>query len=247
MKITLKQLSLFLALAASSLAWAGDGVHWTYSGEAGPENWGKLAPEFSLCGSGRNQSPIDLGGLIDARLPAIKFSYAAAATEILNNGHTVQANFAPGNTISVGGREFELKQIHFHAPSENLFKGKSFPMEGHLVHADKDGNLAVVAVMYQEGGNNPAIAKLWSQMPANAGDKAVLSARLLAAELLPKKRDYFRFNGSLTTPPCSEGVMWLVMKSPVSAARDQVEAFAHTMHHPNNRPVQPAYARPVLE
>lgn len=247
MKITFKQLSLSMALVASSLAWAGETPHWTYSGEEGPDSWGKLAPEYSLCGSGKNQSPIDLSGMIDAKLPAIKFAYTAAATEILNNGHTVQANFAPGNTLSVAGHEFQLKQVHFHSPSENLLSGKSFPMEAHLVHADKDGNLAVVAVMFKEGKDNPAIAKLWSQMPAKVGDKAALTAKLQAAELLPKNRDYFRFNGSLTTPPCSEGVMWLVMKAPVSIAEAQVEEFAHTMHHPNNRPVQPANARPVLK
>lgn len=247
MPFTFKQLTLSLALVASSLVWASDAPHWSYSGEKGPENWGKLAPEYSLCGSGKNQSPIDLSGMIDAKLPTIKFAYTAAATEILNNGHTVQANFAPGNTISVAGHEFQLKQIHFHSPSENRLNGKSFPMEGHLVHADKDGNLAVVAVMYEEGKANHAIAKLWSQMPAKAGDQEALTSKLQAATLLPKNRDYFRFNGSLTTPPCSEGVMWLVMKTPVRAAKEQVEAFVHTMHHPNNRPVQPAHARPVLK
>ncbi|MDD5241267.1 MAG: carbonic anhydrase family protein [Sulfuricella sp.] len=246
MKITFK-LSLSLALVASSLACAGETPHWTYSGDEGPDNWGKLTPEYSQCGSGKNQSPIDLSGMIDARLPAIKFAYITAATEIFNNGHTVQANFAPGNSISVSGHEFLLKQVHFHAPSENRLNGKAFPMEAHLVHADKDGNLAVVAVMYTEGKNNLAIAKLWSQMPANADDKVALNAKFLAAELLPKNRDYFRFNGSLTTPPCSEGVMWLVMKHPVRIGKEQVEAFSHTMHHPNNRPVQPVNARPVLE
>lgn len=132
MQFTFKQLTLSLALVASSLVWASEAPHWAYSGEEGPENWGKLAPEYSLCGSGKNQSPIDLSGMIDAKLPAIKFAYTAAATEILNNGHTVQANFAPGNTISVAGHEFQLKQIHFHSPSENRLNGKSFPMEGHL-------------------------------------------------------------------------------------------------------------------
>ncbi len=234
-------------LLASSLALAGENPHWGYSGEEGPENWGKLAAEYGLCGSGKNQSPINLSGMISAKLPAIKFTYTTAATEVLNNGHTVQANFAPGSTITVAGHEFELKQVHFHAPSENWIDGKSFPMEGHLVHADKDGNLAVVAVMFKDGKDNPAIAKLWGQMPAKAGDKEALKAQLKADELLPKNRAYYRFNGSLTTPPCSEGVMWLVMKTPVSAGKEQVEAFAHTMHHPNNRPVQTLNARPVLK
>lgn len=247
MRTPFKLLSFSAALLASSLALAGDKPHWTYSGEEGPEHWGNLSAEYSLCGSGKNQSPINLSGMIDAKLPALKFAYTTAATEILNNGHTVQANFAPGSTLTVAGHEFELKQVHFHAPSENRIDGKSFPMEGHLVHADKDGNLAVVAVMYAEGKDSPAIAKLWGQMPAKAGDKMALSAQLKAGELLPKNRAYYRFNGSLTTPPCSEGVMWLVMKTPVNAGTEQVEAFAHTMHHPNNRPVQAVNARPVLK
>lgn len=247
MRTTFKLLSLSTALLASSLALAGEKPHWGYSGEEGPEHWGNLSAEYSVCGSGKNQSPINLSGMIDARLPALKFAYATGATEILNNGHTVQANFAPGSTLTVAGHEFELKQVHFHAPSENRIDGKSFPMEGHLVHADKDGNLAVVAVMYREGKDSPAIAKLWGQMPQKTGDKAALNAQLKADELLPKNRAYYRFNGSLTTPPCSEGVMWLVMKTPVNTGKEQVEAFAHTLHHPNNRPVQAVNARPVLK
>ncbi|NTV94640.1 MAG: carbonic anhydrase family protein [Thiobacillus sp.] len=242
-KILLACLSLSFAAAAQ----AGDKPHWTYSGEEGPENWGKLAAEYSLCGTGKNQSPVNLTAEIEAQLPAIKFAYTTTATEILNNGHTVQANFAPGSTLTVSGHTFELKQVHFHAPSENQFDGKNYAMEGHLVHADKDGNLAVVAVMYKEGRQNHAIDKLWRQMPANAGDKVALTAQFKASELLPANRDYYRFNGSLTTPPCSEGVTWLVMKYPVTAEKEQVEQFAHTMHHPNNRPVQPLNARPLLK
>lgn len=246
MKRSGKPLFLVMALLATAPAFAGDLPHWSYSGEEGPENWGKLAQEYGLCNTGKNQSPIDLSGQIEAKLAPIQFAYATQATEVINNGHTVQANFAPGSYLKVNGHEFELKQVHFHAPSENRIDGNSYAMEGHLVHADKDGNLAVVAVMYQEGRNNRAIEKLWQQMPANAGDKVALEAGLKAGDLLPAKRDYYRFNGSLTTPPCSEGVMWLVMKHPVSAGQAQVEHFAHTMHHPNNRPIQPTNARPVL-
>ncbi len=240
-----KSFALGLMLLSSSAAFAA-GPHWEYSGEAGPENWAKLSPEYGAC-AGKNQSPINLGGLIDAKLKPIAFSYKAGTTDILNNGHTVQVNAAAGSSITVDGIQFDLKQFHFHAPSENLIKGKSFPLEAHLVHADKDGNLAVVAVMFREGKANKALEKAWAQMPSKEGDKIALTAKLSSQEILPKNRDYYRFNGSLTTPPCSEGVRWLVMKASVSASKEQIEAFTHVMHHPNNRPVQAVNARPVLE
>ena len=233
-------------LLASSAAFSASAPHWEYSGETGPENWAKLSPEYSAC-AGKNQSPINIGGLIDAKLKPIVFNYKAGTTEILNNGHTVQVNAAAGSSIMVDGIQFDLKQFHFHAPSENLIKGKSYPLEAHLVHADKDGNLAVVAVMFSAGKASKALEKAWAQMPQKEGDKLGLTAKLSAQEILPSNRDYYRFNGSLTTPPCSEGVRWLVMKYPSTASKAQIEAFAHVMHHPNNRPVQSVNARPILE
>lgn len=233
-------------LLLSSAAVAASGPHWEYSGEAGAENWAKLSPDFAAC-AGKNQSPINLTGLIEAQLKPIAFAYKAGTTEILNNGHTVQVNAAAGSSIALDGIQFELKQFHFHAPSENLIKGKSFPLEAHFVHADKDGNLAVVAVMFNEGKANRALEKAWAQMPKNAGDKLSLNEKISPTEILPKNHDYYRFNGSLTTPPCSEGVRWLVMKHPAAASKEQIAEFAHVMHHPNNRPVQSVNARPVLQ
>ena len=232
-------------LLASSAAFA-EGAHWTYSGAGGPDEWAKLTPESGAC-AGKNQSPINLTGFIKADLKPIKFAYKAGGNEILNNGHTVQVNYAEGSSISVDGIEFNLKQFHFHAPSENLIKGKSYPMEGHFVHADKDGNLAVVAVMFKEGAENKALNAIWSQMPKEEGEKTPLAMPFAAAGLIPAAHAYYRFNGSLTTPPCSEGVRWMVMKTPVAVSREQVEAFTHVMHHPNNRPVQAVNSRPVLE
>jgi carbonic anhydrase len=228
-------------------AGAAFGQHWGYQGEAGPPNWSKLDPKFTLCAIGRNQSPIDVDGLIEAELKPLGFAYRAGATGIVNNGHTVQVDFAPGSTLTVDGRAFELKQFHFHAPSENRIGGKSFPLEAHLVHADKEGNLAVVAVMFQAGAANAALARFWEKMPAKAEAKADLPPGLSAAALLPSSRDYYRFNGSLTTPPCSEGVRWLVMKQPVSASTAQIEQFSKTLGFANYRPLQPVYARPVLK
>ena len=232
-------------LLASCAANAGSATNWTYSGEEGPHNWAKLSPDNAAC-NGKNQSPINLTGFIEADLKPIDFTYQPGGSEILNNGHTVQVNYAEGSSIGVDGIRFNLKQFHFHAPSENQINGKSYPMECHLVHADKEGNLAVVAIMFIEGKENNILDQAWSHMPNKSGDKQALPSPVAAEGLLPSKRDYYRFNGSLTTPPCSEGVRWLVMKEPVSASKQQIQAFAHVMHHPNNRPVQPTNARPVL-
>ncbi len=239
-------LTVALCLSAA-FAHAEGGSHWTYEGTEGPEHWGELDPAFKLCSSGKNQSPIDLKEFVAADLKPIRFAYQPGTRAILNNGHTIQVNYAPGSSITINGHRFELKQFHFHAPSENRINGKSYPLEGHLVHADEQGNLAVVAVMFQEGAANPLLAKLWQGMPEAAGEQRELAEKLDVSALLPKKRAYYRFNGSLTTPPCSEGVWWLVMKQPVTVSKEQVEQFAHLMHHPNNRPVQPVNARPVLQ
>lgn len=236
-----------ILLATAGLAGASEGPHWEYSGHAGPEHWGGLRPEFSLCGTGKNQTPIDLDNMIEAELAPIVFEYQTGGHEVVNNGHTIQVNFEPGSRIGIDGQQFELKQFHFHAPSENHIKGKSYALEGHLVHADKDGNLAVVAVMFEPGAANDAIGQAWKQMPEQAGGKSGLASKVSAAGLLPASRDYYRFNGSLTTPPCSEGVRWLVMKDSMTASEAQIEQFAHAMHHPNNRPLQPVFARPILQ
>lgn len=243
--MTVARLSLVAALALGGNVPAA-AQHWGYSGAEGPENWSKVDPKFAMCALGRNQSPIDLAGFVEAELTPLKIAYKPGAADIVNNGHTIQVDHAPGSTLAVAGRTFELKQFHFHAPSENRIGGKQFPLEGHLVHADMDGNLAVIAVMFQEGAASAALAKLWEKMPAKAGEKTTLPAGLSAEQLLPADRDYYRFNGSLTTPPCSEGVWWLVMKKPVSASKAQVGQFAKTVGFANNRPIQPVNARPVL-
>lgn len=222
-------------------------VHWGYAGAEGPEHWGTLKPEFATCGTGKNQSPVDIKDLVGADLQPIRFTYRAGGNEVLNNGHTIQVNYAPGSSISVGGHVFELKQFHFHAPSENQVGGRSYPLEAHLVHADRAGNLAVVGVMFVAGKENQVLARAWAAMPEQAGVKTALTSPTDAEGLLPRKRAYYRYSGSLTTPPCSEGVLWLVMKDPVTASKAQIEAFEHVMHHPNNRPVQPANARAILK
>ncbi|WP_198266599.1 carbonic anhydrase [sulfur-oxidizing endosymbiont of Gigantopelta aegis] len=239
-------LSLLTTTLSVSSALASSGSHWGYEGKMGPANWAQLTPENGAC-AGKNQSPINLTGFIESDLKAIDFSYRAGGNEILNNGHTVQVNYAKGSSMKIDNIQFNLLQFHFHAPSENHIMGKSYPLEAHFVHADKEGNLAVVALMFEEGKENSALAGAWSQMPAHAGDKSVMKTTADANKILPASKDYYRFNGSLTTPPCSEGVRWFVMKEAVSASKEQIHAFEKVMHHGNNRPIQATNARPLLK
>jgi carbonic anhydrase len=222
-------------------------VHWEYSGDRGPEHWGTLDESFEMCAKGRNQSPISLTDFIEADLPPLAFSYGAAAKDILNNGHTIQVSFEKGSTLTVDQTDFTLLQCHFHAPSEHHVHARPFPMEAHLVHADDKGNLAVVAVLFEIGAANALLETFWKQMPQEAGQQRNLSEVHTVTGLLPQDRDYYRYNGSLTTPPGTEGVRWLIMKAAVTASEAQIKAFEHVMHHPNNRPIQPTNARVILK
>ena len=236
---------LVAALLLSPTAFAAT-THWEYSGEAGPAKCASLTPEYGQC-AGSNQSPVNLTGMVEAKLAPLQFHYQTGGKTLVNNGHTIQVNYAPGSTLELDGMRFELKQFHFHAPSENLIEGKSYPLEGHLVHANDRGELAVVAVMFEPGRANAALSLAWQVLPAKAGESHGLKEPVSAEQLLPAKRDYYRFSGSLTTPPCSEGVRWLVMKEPVQVSQAQIDAFKAVMHHPNNRPVQPLNGRLVLQ
>jgi carbonic anhydrase len=226
---------------------AGQAEHWGYAGTSGPAHWAQLDPANTACAKGRRQSPIDLHDFIRVGMRPLAPAYASDASEIVHNGHTVQVNYAEGSAIAVDGRAFELEQFHFHAPSENTLHGKRYPLEVHLVHADASGKLGVVGVLFDEGAAHPLLEKLWEKMPGKGGDKDALPAGLNAAELLPAKADYFRFSGSLTTPPCSEGVLWMVMKATSSASKAQIDRFTKTIGFANSRPVQPLNNRPVLE
>ena len=236
-------------LLAGGVAFAGGhGAHWGYTGHEGPEHWGELSEDYLMCGIGMNQSPINITASIDADLEPIAFDYKTKPSEILNNGHTVQVNVAPGSSITIDGTDYELKQYHFHTPSENHIHGKDYPLEVHFVHADAKGNLAVVGVMFEMGAENKELAQLWEHMPMHGGDRSALSgvAEELTA-LLPEARHYYRFDGSLTTPPCSEGVKWMVLETPLTISKAQVEKFAKAVHGTNNRPVQPINARVIVK
>ena len=242
-------LGVFLAcLILASPTLAAEGHHWGYTGEFSPENWHKAGPSFGLCQEGKNQTPIDIKPHYDVALPALNLLYTHKGESILNNGHTIQVPFPSGNSLTVtGDKAYSLLQVHFHSPSENTLNGESFPMEAHFVHKDNDGNLLVLAVFFKEGEANPGIAALWKNMPQAANQTAKLSQAFDPMSILPSSMDYIYFNGSLTTPPCSEGVRWCVLKTPLTVSKEQAEALLKIMKGPNNRPLQPANARPVLQ
>ena len=243
----------FLASACAGLLFAGTataghhGAHWGYTGSVSPEHWGDLSTEYSICKDGRNQSPVNIEKTIEASLPPLVVQYEKTSLGMVNNGHTVQINYDAGSTLTVSGHTFNLVQFHFHTPSENAVDGQLFPMEAHLVHADKDGNLAVVGVLFEEGTSNPLLDKLWPSMPTKAGEDVNNSDMTFSVEeMLPTDRSYYHFNGSLTTPPCTEGVSWYVLKTPATVSRAQFTMFNTVIGSDNNRPLQPRNARPVL-
>jgi carbonic anhydrase len=221
------------------------GEHWGYGKEhAGPAHWSELDPGFAACGVGKLQSPIDVAGAKKADLPAIEFGWKPGALELVNNGHTIQGVPPPGSTITVGGRVYELTQFHFHAPSEEAIAGKRSAMVGHFVHKDADGELAVVAVLFDLGGENAALAPLFAKLPARSGADVALGAPFDPSALLPAKRGYYAFEGSLTTPPCSEGVHWLVLRQHDTLSKAQLAAFKH-LYPANARPLQPRNGREI--
>ena len=229
-------------------AHAGEGhAHWGYEGHAGPDHWAQLSDKFATCAAGSRQSPINISktAALKASLPQIDFDYQSITPEVINNGHTIQANYTAGSGISVDGKRYDLLQFHFHTPSENTVDGKPYHMEMHLVHKNKQGQLAVVGVFIKNGKHNAEIQKLWDSMPGHAGDKNRLSSSLSAADLLPKQRSFSHFKGSLTTPPCSEGVNWYVMDEPIEVSEAQIKQFATVIGH-NARPVQSLNDRFVL-
>jgi len=235
--------ALILALVVAGGAIAAEGVHWSYSGESGPEHWGDLSPDFATCAKGVEQSPVDIPA--DAALNAadISFNYQPSALTIVNNGHTIQVNYDKGSSITLNGVRYDLVQFHFHAHSEHALAGQFAPLELHLVHKNAKGGLAVVGVLLKAGAENPAYAAVLDNLPAAAGEPQVVSgASVDANQLAPATRTYWRYNGSLTTPPCTEGVQWLVMNTPVELSDAQIAKYT-AIYSANARPLQPFNSR----
>jgi carbonic anhydrase len=224
----------------------GHDVHWAYAGDTGPESWGRLKPEFQTCMLGKRQSPIDIRDGIPVQLDPIQFDYRPSGFRVIDNGHTVQVNVEPGNSITVGGRRFDLLQFHFHRPSEERINGRQFDMVAHLVHKDLDGRLAVVAVLMDQGKAHPLVQQVWNNLPLEKNQEQMAQTNMDLNQLLPEHRQYYTYMGSLTTPPCSEGVLWMVMKQPASMSRDQVAVFSK-LYPMNARPIQSVAGRLIKE
>ncbi len=223
--------------------------HWGYMGDTGPSHWSEVSQEFYMCSEGKQQSPINVVATKDTDLKPLDLQYNTGALAIINNGHTIQVNIADGSFLKLDGTIYKLKQFHFHVPSENNINGNAYPLEAHFVHASDDGKLAVIAVMFKEGEENPVLAKAWKKIPSlKVGETAKCSLSMDDIKaLMPQNKDYYKFMGSLTTPPCSENVKWHVYKHALSVSKDQINTFFTTFGFPNNRPVQPRNNRLVEE
>lgn len=247
----MKKLALsiaFIALTSSLNAEEHHAAHWGYEGDTSPEHWAEMSEKFKLCGSGVNQSPINIKSDFDADLAPIEFDYQGKPEKVLNNGHTIQVDISEGSSIKIEGQTFNLKQFHFHTPSENTIDGKSFPLEAHFVHRNAEENTyAVVAIMFEEGEENPILKSIWEKMPAEERKSENIDGELAYNKLMPEDKDYYRFNGSFTTPPCTEGVKWFVLKKPMSASKEQIKQFFDVMKHANNRGIQKTGARVIVK
>ncbi len=219
--------------------------HWTYEGEHGAEHWATLSDSFATCATGRLQSPFNIEADITADLADLGLNYNPVAMKVVNNGHTIQVDQAGAGQLVVDGKSYDLLQFHFHTGSEYTIDGKDYPLEVHLVHASADGALAVVGVMFEEGAANEELGNIWANMPAEKGENAVDGQMVDVANLLPSDHKYFRFMGSLTTPPCTEGVNWHMMATPITASAEQIEAFK-AIFPMNARPLQDENNRLVV-
>jgi carbonic anhydrase len=224
---------------------AAHAPHWSYTGDDGPAKWGDLDPANKVCSVGAVQSPIDIGETIRATLPGLRLRWARRADTIVNNGHTIQVNFGDGSTLTGPGGAYKLVQFHLHRPSEHQINGKTYPMEVHFVHANPAGGLAVIGVLMENGAPNAVFNKIVTTMPAAAGAPVRADAAINPNGLLPRRLNYYRYSGSLTTPPCSETVDWLLLTDPIQAAANDVAAFAK-LYENNARPVQTINRRFVL-
>ena len=239
--------SLAVACVVSALGAqaADDGLHWAYEGAHGPAHWGDLSPDFVQCKVGVNQSPINIVDTIEADLPPLVLDYKTKSIDLINNGHTAQVNVEPGNFLRVEGEEFQLLQFHIHVPSEHHINGEPFELEVHYVHQNAAGELAVIGILYDEGDDHPKLAKYMAVIPEEAGKTVPYEVELAQMPIVDIDKDYYRYNGSLTTPPCSEGVRWFVLKETRTVSKQRIDRFNHLIGDDARGP-QPVNARPVL-
>ena len=220
---------------------------WGYDEDLGPKKWSQLDQRYKICDEGVNQSPINISNAIEANLPKLQLQGNSKATTFLNNGNTLEVKFSNGNFLSLDEKKFSLKKIDFHTPSENQINGISYPMEAQLIHSDSYGNIAVISIMIEESNeDNIVLNKLLRNLPENIDDKNEIKSNIQGYEIIPTNKDYYTFNGSLTTPPCTEAVRWIVIKESLKASKEQIEDFKAVMPK-NNRPIQKINARYILQ
>ena len=236
------------AQAAETHAAKGEAHHWSYSGENGPEHWGTEDSSFATCGIGKHQSPIDIEKTVVKDLPPLKFDYQDVALEVTDTGHSFQVNAAKGSGgFTVGPDRYDFLQVHFHEPSEERVHGAASSMVAHIVHRNAKGELAVIAVLISTGKTNEFLKPIFDNFPVKGAKESVVAGKTVnLLNLLPAQHGYYTFDGSLTTPPCTENVRWFVLKTPVEASAAQVQEFRARYAH-NNRPTQPLNARVVEE
>ena len=220
-------------------------IEWGYSGPGRPENWSALSAEYRPCGEGVEQSPVNITGQVAGNMPPIAFQYASSATEARNNGHTVYLDFGPGSSIVAGDRSYQLAGVHYHSPGEHQLDGETFAAELHLVHQDAAGGLAVVGLLYRLGVASPLVQALLDAAPST-GATVSLENGISAAAFVPDAIDYYGYNGSLTTPPCTEGVRWILMQAVGTVSQEQVDRLQALTGGPNNRPIQPIGRRAIV-
>jgi carbonic anhydrase len=253
MKIKLPVFLMALGLASLASAQTVP-PHWEYGAPDGPFQWGSMAG-YSLCGAGAYQSPIDIesgenGPLSnvtkDTSLEALDLTWGISKFTENFNGHTVQMNYDSGSTLNFEGKSYELKQFHFHSPSEHIQDGRQYPLEMHFVHQSANGT-TVVGVFFKEGASNPTLQKIWDNSPKDVSVLTVPNLELNAMDFLPTQLQYYNYTGSLTTPPCTEGVNWIVLKKPIEATADQLRFLQKKLGGPNNRPIEPLDGRNISE
>jgi carbonic anhydrase len=232
-------------LLFSSPVIAGEvNIHWGYGGVENPTQWGSLSKDFALCELGKVQSPINIKDAVIGSPTSIKFDYKPSPLVTLNNGHTIQVNYAKGSTININGEKYSLIQFHFHTPSEHEINNKASALELHLVHRNTAGKLAVVGVLLNKGKANDLIEEVWNNIPEVGKTNTVSDHTINAVNLLPKGRAYYSYAGSLTTPPCSEDVKWHVLVEPMTVSEEQIETFTN-MYPVDARPIQPINGRTI--
>ena len=221
-------------------------IHWSYQGEGNPAQWGKIDAANARCDSGQRQSPIDIRDGIRVDLESINFDYKPVRFNVIDTGHTIEVNLGAGNSITLLGRRYDLVQFHFHKPSEERINGIGYDMVVHLLHKDSDGKMVVIAALVKQGKTNSLVQTIWNNMPLEKNETVQASGLIDVSQLIPTGREYYTYMGSLTTPPCTEGVQWIVFKEPIDLSQDQISIFGR-LYPMNARPVQSTAGRLIKE